>query len=48
MPGSSRAGTREFDVTDEQLTEAIAKVGDKAADVELYVKGSRSSTTRTP
>lgn len=36
--------TREFDVTDEQLTEAIAKVGDKAADVELYVKGSRSST----
>jgi len=36
--------TREFDVTDEQLSEAIAKVGDKAADVELYLKGSRSST----
>jgi ABC-type transporter Mla subunit MlaD len=36
--------TREFDVTDEQLAEAIAKVGDKAADVELYLKGSRSST----
>ncbi|MFM9927761.1 DUF3606 domain-containing protein [Variovorax sp. H27-G14] len=36
--------TREFDVSDEQLAEAIAKVGDKAADVELYLKGSRSST----
>ncbi|MET3498251.1 DUF3606 domain-containing protein [Variovorax boronicumulans] len=36
--------TREFDVTDEQLSQAIAKVGDKAADVELYLKGSRSST----
>ncbi|MFL9670981.1 DUF3606 domain-containing protein [Variovorax sp. AB1(2024)] len=36
--------TREFDVTDEQLAQAIAKVGDKAADVELYLKGSRSST----
>lgn len=36
--------TREFGVTDEQLAEAITKVGDKAADVELYLKGSRSST----
>ena len=36
--------TRELNVTGEQLTEAIAKVGDKAADVELYLKGSRSST----
>ena len=36
--------TRELNVTAEQLTEAIAKVGDKAADVELYLKGSRSST----
>jgi hypothetical protein len=36
--------TREFDVTDEQLAQANAKVGDKAADVELYLKGSRSST----
>ncbi|MDP9900753.1 DUF3606 domain-containing protein [Variovorax ginsengisoli] len=36
--------TREFDVTDEQLSQAIAKVGDKAADVEMYLKGSRSST----
>ena len=35
---------REFDVTDEQLAQAIKKVGDKAADVELYLKGSRSST----
>lgn len=36
--------TREFNVTDEQLAEAIAKVGDNAADVELYLKGSRSTT----
>jgi Protein of unknown function (DUF3606) len=36
--------TREFDVTEEQLLQAIAKVGGKAADVELYLKGSRSST----
>jgi ABC-type transporter Mla subunit MlaD len=36
--------TRELDVTDEQLSQAIAEVGDKAADVELYLKGSRSST----
>lgn len=35
---------RELDVTDEQLAHAIAEVGDKAADVELYLKGSRSST----
>lgn len=36
--------TREFNVTDEQLAAAIAKVGDKATDVELYLKGTRSST----
>lgn len=36
--------TKEFAVTDEQLLEALAKVGDKAPDVELYLKGSRSST----
>ncbi|MDQ0033012.1 hypothetical protein J2W30_000753 [Variovorax boronicumulans] len=36
--------TREFDVTEAQLAEAIEAVGDKAADVELYLKGSRSAT----
>lgn len=36
--------TKEFAVTDEQLLEALARVGDKAPDVELYLKGSRSST----
>ncbi|MDQ0039578.1 DUF3606 domain-containing protein [Variovorax boronicumulans] len=36
--------TREFDVTEAQLAEAIEAVGDKAADVELYLKGSRSTT----
>lgn len=36
--------TRELNVTEAQLGQAIAKVGNKAADVELYLKGSRSST----
>jgi hypothetical protein len=31
-------------VTDAQLSEAVAKVGDNAADVELHLKASRSST----
>ena len=35
---------REFNVTEDQLAQAIAEVGDNAADVELYLKGSRSST----
>jgi hypothetical protein len=35
---------REFDVSHKQLAEAIAKVGNKATDVEIYLKGSRSST----
>ncbi|KIQ18507.1 hypothetical protein RT97_29140 [Variovorax paradoxus] len=36
--------TREFNVTDDQLEQAVSKVGEVAADVELYLKGSRSST----
>lgn len=43
-PADIERWTRELDVTEEQLTEAVAKVGDKAPDVELYLKGTRSST----
>jgi hypothetical protein len=35
---------KELDTTHEQLREAVAVVGDKAADVEMHLKGSRSST----
>ena len=33
-----------LDATEAQLQEAVAEVGDKAADVEMHLKGSRSST----
>lgn len=33
-----------FSVTEEQLKEAVAAVGDLASDVELHLKGSRSTT----
>jgi hypothetical protein len=36
--------TRELDTTEEQLSDAIAKVGDKAADIEMHLKGARSTT----
>ena len=36
--------TKKLDVTEDQLREAIAKVGNKAADVEMHLKGSRSTT----
>lgn len=35
---------KELDTTEEQLRDAIAKVGDKAADVEMHLKGARSTT----
>jgi hypothetical protein len=31
-------------VTADQIRDAVAKVGDRAADVELHLKGSRSTT----
>lgn len=36
--------SKKFDCTPEQLKEAVAAVGDKAADVEMHLKGSRSSS----
>ena len=35
---------KKLDVTESQLQEAVAEVGDQAADVEMHLKGSRSST----
>jgi len=33
-----------FDVTSSQLREAVDAVGDKATDIEMHLKGSRSIT----
>ena len=35
---------RKLDATPEQLREAVDAVGDRAADVEMHLKGTRSST----
>ena len=35
---------KKLDVTEDQLREAVAAVGDKAADVEMHLKGSHSTT----
>ena len=39
-----RRWAEEFDVTPEQIEEAIAAVGPNQADIELHLKGSRSSS----
>ena len=36
--------TRELNATEEQIRAAINEVGDKATDVEMHLKGARSST----
>ncbi|MDM0078484.1 DUF3606 domain-containing protein [Variovorax sp. J2P1-59] len=36
--------TRKLDVSEAQLREAVAAVGDRATDVEMHLKGSRSTT----
>lgn len=41
---TTEAWTKKLNITREQLREAVAAVGDKAADVELHLKGSRSTT----
>lgn len=35
---------RKFDVTAEQIRDAVGAVGDRADDVELHLKGSRATT----
>ena len=39
-----REWSRKFDATPEQLREAVEAVGDHADDVEMHLKGSRSTT----
>ncbi|WP_225782096.1 DUF3606 domain-containing protein [Xenophilus sp. Marseille-Q4582] len=41
-----REWTRKLDVSEEQLREAIDAVGDRATDVEMHLKGSRSTTNQ--
>lgn len=41
-----REWTRKLDVSEAQLREAIEAVGDRATDVELHLKGSRSTTNQ--
>ncbi|MDM0044512.1 DUF3606 domain-containing protein [Variovorax dokdonensis] len=35
---------KRFDVSSDQVKDAVAKVGDLATDVELHLKGSRSTS----
>ena len=39
-----RDWSKKFDVTAEQLREAIGAVGDRADDVEMHLKGVRTTT----
>jgi hypothetical protein len=41
---SLQTWARKFDATPEQIREAVDAVGDQAPDVELHLKGSRSTT----
>ena len=46
-PDDEQAAARwaeKLDVTTDQLREAVQAVGDKAADVEMHLKGARSTT----
>ena len=35
---------RKLDTTEDELRDAVRAVGDKAADVEMHLKGSRATT----
>ena len=43
-PADCRKWCSKLDATENQLREAVAAVGDKAADVEMHLKGSHSTT----
>lgn len=43
-PAACAQWCKKLDVTEDQLREAVASVGDKAADVEMHLKGSHSTT----
>ena len=38
--------SKKLDVTERQLEEAVETVGDQATDVEMHLKGSRSTTNQ--
>jgi len=43
-PQALQRWAKELDATPQQLREAVQAVGDQAADVEMHLKGVRSST----
>ena len=43
-PTACATWAKKLDSTEEQLRDAVARVGDKAADVEMHLKGSHSTT----
>ena len=43
-PAAVAEWTKKLATTEDQLRDAIAKVGDKATDVEMHLKGARSTT----
>ena len=43
-PAALQHWSTKLDATAEQLKEAVAAVGDAASDVEMHLKGSRSSS----
>lgn len=43
-PAALAEWTKKLATTEDQLRDAIAKVGDKATDVEMHLKGARSTT----
>ena len=44
MPQDEHAWALEFAVTVEQIRDAVRAVGPRKADVEMYLKGSHTST----
>ena len=43
-PAACAQWAKKFDTTEQQLRDAVKAVGDKAADVEMHLKGSHSTT----
>ena len=37
---------KKLDVTESQLKDAVSQVGDRATDVEMHLKGTRSTTNQ--
>ena len=43
-PQARATWAKQLDASEEQLREAVRAVGDRATDVELHLKGARSTT----